>query len=107
MRTGIDGTADVYSYSSANQYVTIPAGAASATLDFWWYPISAEGPLAAAAAKRSELALVKQAFAGETPDEIMAGDRQYVLILDTEGQVLKSLLWTRSNATPGSGRHST
>ena len=28
----------------------------------------------------------------------MAGDRQYVLILDTEGQVLKNLLWTRSNA---------
>ena len=98
VRTGIDGTADVYSYSSANQYISIPAGAASATLDFWWYPISAEGPLAAAAAKRSELALVEQAFAGETPDEIMAGDRQYVLILDTEGQVLKSLLWTRSNA---------
>ena len=44
LRTGIDGDADVYSYSSANQYVTIPAGVASATLDFWWYPISAEGP---------------------------------------------------------------
>ena len=98
VRTGIDGTADVYSYSSANQYMSIPAGAASATLDFWWYPISAEGPLAAAAAKPSELALVEQAFAGEMPDEIMAGDRQYVLILDTEGQVLKNLLWTRSNA---------
>ena len=78
--------------------MSIPAGAASATLDFWWYPISAEGPLAAAAAKSSELALVEQAFAGEMPAEVMAGDRQYVLILDTEGQVLKNLLWTRSNA---------
>ena len=28
----------------------------------------------------------------------MAGDRQYVLILDSGGQILKSLLWTRSNA---------
>ena len=28
----------------------------------------------------------------------MAGDRQYVLILNTSGQVLKSLLWTRSDA---------
>ena len=98
VRTGIDGTADIYSYSSVSQYMSIPAGAASATLDFWWYPISAEGPLAAAAAKRSELALVEQAFVGEMPDEIMAGDRQYVLILDAEGQVLKNLLWTRSNA---------
>jgi photosystem II stability/assembly factor-like uncharacterized protein len=98
VRTGIDGAADVYSYSSANQYISIPAGAASATLDFWWYPISAEGPLVAAAAKPSELVLVEQAFAGEMPDGIMAGDRQYVLILDTEGQVLKNLLWTRSNA---------
>ncbi len=52
VRTGIDGTADIYSYSSANQYVTIPAGAASATLDFWWYPTSAEGPLAATAATK-------------------------------------------------------
>jgi len=78
--------------------VTIPAGAASATLDFWWYPISTEGPLAATTAKQSELALLTQAFAGETPAEVMAGDRQYVLILNTSGQVLKSLLWTRSDA---------
>ena len=28
----------------------------------------------------------------------MAGDRQYVLILNSGGQILKSLLWTRSNA---------
>jgi TolB protein len=100
VRAGIDGTADVYSYSSANQYVTIPAGAASATLSFWWYPISAEGPLAAAAAAADEpdLAILAQALAGNAPAEVTAGDRQYVLVLDTSGRILKSLLWTRSNA---------
>jgi TolB protein len=98
LSAGIDGTTDVYSYSSANQYFTIPAGASSASLSFWWYPISAEGPLAETSAKRSELALLEQAFAGVVPDEVMAGDRQYVLILNSSGQVLKSLLWTRSNA---------
>ncbi len=98
VRTGIDGSADVYSYSSANQYVTIPADAASATLDFWWYPISAEGSLAAAAAGQPDLALLERALAGNLPDEVMAGDRQYVLILNPSGQILKSLLWTRSNA---------
>ena len=96
--TGIDGLADVYSYSSANQYVTIPAGAASVTLSFWWYPISAEGPLAATAAGKSELALLERAFAGNMPDAAMAGDRQYVLILDSAGKALRTLLWTRSNA---------
>ena len=97
LRTGIDGAPDVYSYSSGNQYVTIPAGAASAMLNFWWYPISAEGPLAAAG--QPDLALLEQALAGDSPATAPAGgDRQYVLILDTGGQILKNLLWTRSNA---------
>ena len=73
--------------------MTIPAGAASATLDFWWYPISAEGPLAAAAAEQFDLAMLEQALAGESPAVApAAGDRQYVLILDTAGRILKNLL---------------
>ena len=98
--TGIDGTPDIYSYSSGNQYVTIPAGAGSATLSFWWYPISAEGPLAAAAsaAGQPDLKSLEQALAGNLPAEILAGDRQYVLVLDTSGQIIGTLLWTRSNA---------
>jgi len=99
LRTGIDGAADIYSYSSGNQYVTIPAGAASATLTFWWYPISAEGPLAAAEASPPDLRKLQQAMDGLVPGEAAAaGDRQYVLLLDSGGTILKSLLWTRSNA---------
>lgn len=99
LRTGIDGASDVYSYSSANQYVTIPAGAASATLSFWWYPISRETALAAEAEPgRGELAALAQALAGDAPDEVLSGDRQYALLLDSSGGILKTLMWTRSNA---------
>ena len=78
--------------------MTIPAGAPGATLSFWWHPISAEGPLAAAAAAQPDLAALEQALAGSAPREVLAGDRQYVLVLDTGGRILKTLLWTRSNA---------
>ena len=50
LRTGIDGTTDKTSYSAGYQDVAIPAGTADATLSFWWYPITAEAPLTAAAA---------------------------------------------------------
>jgi len=109
VRTGIDGGANVYSYSSGNQYVAIPAGSASAKLTVWWYPISGEGPLAAepaavegepdarilAAAAASSLGLAPEEVA---PDAIQSTDRQYILLLDGNGNVLKTLLWTRSNA---------
>ncbi len=39
MRLGITSQSDVYSWSSIRQQVTIPGGAASATLSFWYYPI--------------------------------------------------------------------
>jgi hypothetical protein len=39
MRLGITYQADVYSFSSVSQEVTIPGGAASATLSFWYYPL--------------------------------------------------------------------
>ncbi len=109
VRTGIDGGTNVYSYSSGNQYITIPAGSASAKLTVWWYPISGEGPLAAesaavegepdarilAAAAASSLGLAPEEVA---PDAIQSTDRQYILLLDGNGNVLKTLLWTRSNA---------
>ncbi len=108
VRTGIDGGTNVYSYSSGNQYVTIPAGSAAATLTVWWYPISGEGPLAAApaavegepdartlaAAAASSLGLTPE----KAPDAIQSTDRQYILLLDGNGNILKTLLWTRSNA---------
>jgi hypothetical protein len=39
MRLGITSDSDAYSWSSIRQQVTIPGGAASATLSFWYYPI--------------------------------------------------------------------
>lgn len=39
MRLGITSKSDAYSWSSIRQQVTIPGGAASATLSFWYYPI--------------------------------------------------------------------
>jgi photosystem II stability/assembly factor-like uncharacterized protein len=82
LRAGIvDGT-DVESYSSASQTVVIPTGVTSATLSLWWYPLSAEGDLIGDLSPQS-------------PDAV---DRQYVLLLDAQGEILKNLLWTRRNA---------
>jgi photosystem II stability/assembly factor-like uncharacterized protein len=82
LRTGIAEGTDVESYSSAAQTVTIPADLVSATLSLWWYPLSAEGDLTGD-------------LSAQNPDAV---DRQYVLILDAEGELLQTLLWTRSNA---------
>jgi len=44
MRLGIpEGGSDVFSYSSVEQAVTIPAGATSATLSLWYYPQTGGG----------------------------------------------------------------
>ncbi len=82
LRTGIDGGADVYGYSSANQYVTIPAGAASADPPLLVVSHLAEGPLAAAAAPGcAEWPRWRRLSRGGAPDETLSGDRQYALLL--------------------------
>jgi len=48
--------------------VTLPHNVSSATLTYWWYPAS------------------------DDPN-----DRQYLLLLDSEGSILDSLLWTNAN----------
>jgi hypothetical protein len=103
LRTGIYGTSDIYSYSSGYQDVLIPAGASGATLSFWWYPISAEGPMAVAAGGAPDPALVQAVVNGTTPSGlpagVLAGDVQYVVLVDpSSGNILQTLLWTRSNA---------
>ena len=99
LRTGIYGTPDIYSYSSGYQEVLIPAGASGATLSFWWYPISAEGPMAVAAGGAPDPALVQAVVAGTLPAGVLAGDVQYVVLVDPpSGDILQTLLWTRSNA---------
>jgi PKD repeat protein len=81
MRVGIVEPGDNrYSYSSARQTVTIPAGALSATLGFWLYPMTGEPP-----AKLT------------VPSHPLAGDWQYVLILDEHDHTLDTLLRQRTD----------
>lgn len=96
LRAGIDGDGDKYSYSDAYQAVSIPAGVASAVLRFWWYPLSAEGSLPTAVTPERDL--LQRMVEGKLPAGILAGDRQYLLLLDERGTILKSLVWTRSDA---------
>jgi YVTN family beta-propeller protein len=97
LRMGIDAPPDVYSYSSGNQLVTIPGAAINATLSFWWYPVSAEGPLATAAAAEAEPDVLQAVADGALPQGVVAGDRQYVLVLDAGGRLIESLLWVRQD----------
>jgi hypothetical protein len=99
LRAGVDTTPDRYSYSDGYQLVTIPATAATATLRAWWLPRSAEGALVAAqAVTPPPTALLQALVDGTLPQGLLAGDRQYLLILDSKGTILATLLWTRSDA---------
>jgi DNA-binding beta-propeller fold protein YncE len=87
---------NVRSYSSVQQTVSIPADATAVTLTLWLYPLSGEGALPGlVAATPGEL---DAAAAGVNSPDAPAGDRQYVLLLNENGAVLKRLWWTRSNA---------
>jgi YVTN family beta-propeller protein/parallel beta-helix repeat protein len=99
MRTGIESGADVYSYSSGYQLVTIPANTASATLHFRWFPVStgaSSSDLLAPPAPSREL--LRSFAAGAAPEDAATSDTQYVLVLDQNGSTLQSLIWTLSNA---------
>jgi hypothetical protein len=98
LRAGIDAPPDRYSFSDGYQLVTIPASAASATLRAWWFPRSAEGSLATSQADAAPpIALIQSLIDGTLPQGALASDRQYLLILDSRGAILATLLWTRSN----------
>ncbi len=98
LRTGIDAGPDKLVYSSGYQDVVIPAGTTNATLSFWWRPVSAEAPMAAAAAALPDPALVRAVVNGNEPAGVLAGDVQYAVLADQNGNVLQTLLWTRSDA---------
>jgi len=69
LRAGIEPGGEItQSYSSAQQSVVLPAGSRSVVLSYWWYPVSDD-----------------------------ADDIQYVLILDSEGDILDSLLWANAD----------
>jgi len=95
MRTGIIYTrADVFSYSDFYQQVTIPANAESANLRFWVYRLTEEPEAVAATLRLPE--------AGTSwTDAPLDGDLQYVLVLDTSGNILKWLTKADSAELPG------
>ena len=90
MRSGIvNSAANTYSYSSAQEKVTIPAGTTSAYLSFWIKPFTSETGL---------LSIPEQTMAGQSLDEIqLTGDVQYVLVLDSNFNIINTLIWQRSN----------
>ncbi len=89
MRTGIiKNTHNRYSYSDFGQVVNIPAGSSSATLGMWIYTQSSE-PVS--------MMLANQPAAAEMGSAVMAGDVQYLLILDYWGNWIDTLLWQRTN----------
>jgi hypothetical protein len=90
MRTGIVYTYhNRYSYSDFRQAVSIPVGTSNATLRFYAYSMSGE-------VYGSETQ-VERPTAAELGAEAMAGDVQYLLVLDGWGNWLDTLLWQRSN----------
>jgi hypothetical protein len=106
VRTGITVPADNrYSYSSARQMVTIPSDATSATLRVWLYPISDE-VLTKANLLKGIQPLADRPTEPEFGAEFMAGDVQYVLVLDpganpvdpVDDKLIETLLWMRSDA---------
>ncbi len=91
MRTGIiDPAQNKYSYSSARQKVSIPSGTTSASLTFWLKPYSDQV---------KGLALPEAPAVGSILDEIkMAGDVQYVLVLDSNYAIINTLIWQISDS---------
>lgn len=91
LRTGIVNTADNrFSYSSGRQKVTIPAGTTSAYLTFWIKPYSSQV---------SGLAISEAPILGSAlSDIILSADVQYVLVLDSNFNIINTLIWQISNS---------
>lgn len=106
IRTGITKKADNrYSYSSTRQMVTIPADSTSATLRVWLYPLSGEA-LTAVNLQKGIRPLAARPTGLDFGSEFIAGDVQYVLVLDpgsdpedpVDDKLIEVLLWMRSDA---------
>ncbi len=100
MRTGIVYTSDnKYSYSDAWQYGSIPSDAVNAKLKLWYYPISGEvaalgeGITEAVPPPQPQAATIEEFY-----DTVNSADAQYLMVLDTNGNILEYLLWFKSNA---------
>ncbi len=91
MRTGIANLVDNRaSDSTAEQKVTIPAGTTISTLTFWIKSFSGTTGVQA---------LPPEPLEGASLDSIQtAGDVQYVLVLDSNLHIIKTLVWQLSNS---------
>jgi hypothetical protein len=91
MRTGIDPpNVNIFSYSSARQKATITGNAISAKLSMWVYPISSE---------TTQLLAMPELMIGEPVDaQFSSADFQYILILDQNNNLIKSLHVGLSNS---------
>ncbi|MCS7040620.1 MAG: hypothetical protein NZP34_13520, partial [Caldilineales bacterium] len=93
LRAGIVTGPDAYSYSSARQTLTLPGDVQSIRLRVWWYPLSEAG-----AATLTPPAFLSEETAPQSGEAEAAEDAQYILLLDEQGRIVRTLLWTRSNA---------
>jgi hypothetical protein len=99
MQTGIyDPKHNVYSYSSARQFVTIPGDATSATLNFYRLLFRDELVLSPSAALAENQLPAQPIIGGLFPDSVtLDEDVQMALILDAYGYTQSVLLWTIQN----------
>lgn len=119
MRTGIVYSYhNRYSYSDFRQTISIPAGMSTARLNFYAFSMSGEAYAGAPPVSDPQLApqpappkvtteeealLAAPALAAERPTaaelgaDAMAGDVQYLLVLDRYGYWIDTLIWRRSN----------
>jgi hypothetical protein len=89
MRTGITNAShNRYSYSEAGQYISIPYGVSRADLTLWQYPSSSEATNAPIPAMPSDRTWGQAA---------LAGDVQFVLVMDTNQNIVEILYWNRTN----------
>jgi hypothetical protein len=89
MRTGIIYTrADTYSYSDAYQQVHIPEGTESITLNMYIYQVTEEPTTQA----------IPVPMSGKFGLAPLANDLQYILVMDTNGNILEWLLRQKTNS---------
>lgn len=96
IRLGLVDTTNILAYSSARQWISLPASATSAELTLKLYPISTsirQAALAEVLAQRGRVTA-----AGQTPTAPAAGDLQYILLMDANRNVLERLFWDLDNS---------
>lgn len=91
MRTGIVDPYfpyNIYSYSVFSQYVDIPTATTAVTLTFWLYQFSTESTTANLASEAN----------GLESEEMLAGDVNYVKLLDTNHNTLATLVQEKTDS---------